>query len=171
MWISKIQFELMLLCFHFADVAHVFYRSLFRRLFSLPITANLTMPAEPPFLHTPPLHPTQMWEGNNYNQLYMVFAKVWNSQYDFTLLDVNELIYDGLWPRLGDGRLKNGARGYLNKDIEGYPKQPKRTGEFCVWHILSGPNLCNKIFELDPNNHPGGDHGDHGEDYRDAATA
>ena len=123
------------------------------------------MPAEPGFLHAPPLHPTQMWENNNYNLLTMAFAQVWNSQYQFDLRDVANLIIYGLQARLEDGSLKNGARGYLLKTIPGYPKQPKRTGEFCVWYILSGPNLCNKIFELDPNNHPGGDHGDHGDEY------
>lgn len=156
---------------HFADIAHLFYRTLFRRLFSLPADANLTMLAEPGFLRTPPLHATQMWETSVYNLLTMAFAQMWDSQYQFTLVDVAELINFQLRRRLVDGRLKNGARGYFLKTITGYPKQPKRTGEFCVWFVSSGPNLCNKIFELDPNNHPGGEHADHGEKSGDTATA
>ena len=129
------------------------------------------MPAEPGFLRSPPLHATQMWENNNYNFLTIAFAQEWNSQYQFTLVDVAEIINFQLRHRLVDGRLKNGARGYLLKTITGYPKQPKRTGEFCIWHILSGPNLCNKIFRLLPGDHPGGEHGDHGENSGATASA
>lgn len=79
---------------HFADTAHVFYRTMFRRLLSLPASANLTMFPEPKFLQSPPVHATQMWEGSYYNLLHIVFAQDWNSfnHIDFTLLDVAELL-------------------------------------------------------------------------------
>ncbi|KAL8950872.1 MAG: hypothetical protein Q9222_003126 [Ikaeria aurantiellina] len=142
---------------NFADVAIVFYRALFQRVFSIPAGDNLTMPADPPFARHPPHHATQLWD-NYYNYLVLAFAQDWDSQYEFTLPDVAEIINFQFRQRLVDGRFRNGARGYFEKEVKGVqPVQPKRTGEFCMWYILSGPpNVCERFFELDPNNHPGG---------------
>ena len=164
-------YEASILPEQFADSVHIFYRSLFQRLFSLPAGANLTMPAEPGYLHNPPLHATQMWGYNHYNTLTITFAQTWNSYFQFTLLDVAELIDLPLRLRLADGRLKNGSRGYFLKTIAGYPEVLGRTGEFCVWHVLSGPNLCNKLFNLQPYSYRGGEVGDHNEKNDDTATA
>ncbi|KAL8825342.1 MAG: hypothetical protein Q9170_007828 [Blastenia crenularia] len=143
---------------NFADVATVYYRALFTRLFSLPASSNLTMPTAPGFRRHPPLHATQLWEGNHYNYLVLVFAQDWDSQYVFTLPDIAEIMNFEFRQRLVDGRLRNGARGYFEKEVKGVvPKQPKRTGEFCMWYISSGrPDICGRLFGLDPNEHPGG---------------
>lgn len=151
---------------HFTDAAHVFYRTMFRRLLSLSASADLTMLPEPDFLISPPVHATQMWEGNNYNLLHIVFAQDWNSFsfVNFTLLDVAEVLHFHMRKRLNNGELKNEARGSYAWEINGI-RRP--VGEFCVWHTDIWPNLCNKLFSIEAVNHSGGDFGTHGREPAD----
>ncbi|KAI4193945.1 MAG: hypothetical protein LQ350_008066 [Teloschistes chrysophthalmus] len=143
----------------FADVTTVFYRALLTRILSLPLSANLTMPAEPPQLPTPPLHATQLWETNLYNTLLIVFAQFWTSQYSFTLVDIAEIIQFQFRKRLVDGGLRNGVRGYFEKRVKGHvPVYLTRTGEFCLFFAFleEEANLCERLFSLHPDDHPGG---------------
>ena len=151
----------------FADVAHVFYRTMFRRLLSLPASANLTMLLEPKSLQSPPVHATQMWEGNYYNLLHIVFAQNWNSfhRIDFNLLDVVEVLQFKFRRRIENGSLKNEARGTYAQMINGYASP---VGEFCIWHTDIFPNLCNQLFSL-ASDHPGGDGGTSGGEPTDLA--
>ena len=153
---------------HFSDAAHVLYRTMFRQLLSLPTSANLTMLPEPSFLRSPPVHATQMWEGNYYNLLHIVFAQNWNSfnLINFTLLDLAEVLHFKFRKRIDNGGLKNAARGSYAQMINGYPRP---VGEFCVWHTNIWPNLCNQLFSLDGNDHPGGDFGTDGREPADLA--
>ena len=152
----------------FADVAHVFYRTMFRRLLSLPASANLTMLPEPKFLQSPPVDATQMWEGNNYNLLHIVFAQNWNSLHriDFTLLDVIEVLQFRFRRRIENGSLKNEARGTYAQMINGYARP---VGKFCIWHTDIFSNLCNQLFSISGDDHPGGDGGTSGGEPTDLA--
>ena len=66
--------------------------------------------------------------------------------------------------RLDNGGLRNAARGTYAQMINGYPRP---IGAFCVWHTLIYPNLCNELFSLDGNDHPGGDFGTDGREPAD----
>ena len=151
---------------HFADAASVFYRTMFRRLLTLPASANLTMLPEPGFLHSPPQHALQMWEGNYYNLLHIVFAQDWNNfnHIEFTLLDIAEVLHFKFRKRLDNGGLKNAARGSYAQMINGYPRP---VGAFCIWNTMIYPNLCNSLFSLNGNDHPGGDFGTDGREPAD----
>ncbi|KAI4086144.1 MAG: hypothetical protein L6R37_008440 [Teloschistes peruensis] len=103
----------------FADTIIIFYRALITRILSLPLSASLTMPAEPPILRDSPLHATQLWQSNHYNILRVVFAQSWFRRYNSTLPDVAEIVQFHFRQKLVDGSLRNGARGYFDKKVKG----------------------------------------------------
>ena len=68
------------------------------------------------------------------------------------------------WRRIENGSLRNEATGTFAWMINSYPRP---VGGFCVWHTNIFPNLCNQLFSLDGNNHPGGDFGTEGREPAD----
>ncbi|KAL8943446.1 MAG: hypothetical protein Q9211_000978 [Gyalolechia sp. 1 TL-2023] len=133
---------------NFADVALGYYRAMVERVLVLPAGANLTMPVEPPDRYNPPKHRRQLSAPNYDNWLYLVVAQRWNAQFDFTLLDIAELINYYFRPRIVEGRLTVGTRGSFEEVVDGRPREPKQVGEWCIWYIDQGDNICERLFTL-----------------------
>ncbi|KAI4131083.1 MAG: hypothetical protein LQ338_001404 [Usnochroma carphineum] len=143
---------------NFADVACIFYRRMIEMMLSSG-GGGLLMPVEQRFGASPPLHRYQMSEAGFSSWLYIVIAQDWNSQYNFTLLDIAKLLQFGFRPRLADGTLRTGTRGTLTKEQSGQQEHPNMVGGFCMWYV-NAPSICDELFHLAGNGVSGKDAND-----------
>ncbi|KAL8940128.1 MAG: hypothetical protein Q9216_002982 [Gyalolechia sp. 2 TL-2023] len=135
----------------FTDVILWYYRAMVQNVFDSATGQPLLMPFEIPRGYgRPSLHMRQIFTSNYDSRLYLAVAQGWKTQYDFSLLDVAELINFHLRPRVLDGRLTVGTRGKLDKVVKGRPREPKWVGEWCMWYVGHGHSICERLFSNGP---------------------
>lgn len=104
------------------QASYWYYRTMIERLLELLVGAKLTVPLEVPDLYAPPDHRRQLFVANDDSWLYIVVVQRWNAWFDFTLLDIAELINCCVRPRVMDGRLTVETRGYFEGVVNGMPR-------------------------------------------------